>query len=415
MEDSNDTNSSLNQHDEPNKPVTENTPNKTGLSAEDIANSAFKKDTNPPDLDAIAEDKKDMPKKKRFSLKDLTKKQKIIIAIAAAVLLIGGGFALWWFVIRDKPQQAVVEVVEEVPVPTTVPSKLTGLQVPPEYNERTVTAVMIENSPDARPQSGLKDAGVVYEAIAEGGITRFMAVYQDTEPDYVGPVRSARPYYLRWALPYEAGYAHVGGSPEALAEIKSLGVRDLDQFANSGAFERVSSRYAPHNVYTGIAKLRVVEAEKGWTTSNFTGFERKEETPVAATAITAKTINFAISSALYNVAYTYDPATNSYLRAQGGSPHIDEKANAQISPKVVVALVMNKGIASDGQHSTYETIGSGQMFVFQDGGVQQGTWKKDSDNAQFTFLDANGNALKLNPGQTWISMVGGANLVTYQP
>lgn len=409
MEDSN-TNSTTDNN--ANTPSSND--NKTGLSAEDIANNAFKKDTEPPRLDAIGA--KPKSPKKKFSLKNLTKKQKIIIAVIAAVVLIGGGFAVWWFVFRDKgTQPAVVEVVEEAPAPTTVPSKLTGLQVPPEYNQRTVTAVMIENSPDARPQSGLKDAGVVYEAIAEGGITRFMAVYQDTEPDYVGPVRSARPYYLRWALPYEAGYAHVGGSPTALAEIKSLGIRDIDQFSNPGAFERISSRYAPHNVYTGIPKLRAVEAEKGWTTSNFTGFERKEEATVDPATINARVVNLAISSALYNVTYTYDPATNSYLRAQGGAAHMDERANAQISPKVVVALAMEKGIASDGQHSTYGTIGSGEMFVFQDGTVQKGTWKKDSDSAQFQFLDSSGNPLKLNPGQTWISMVGAPDLVTWQP
>ena len=107
---------------------------------------------------------------------------------------------------------------------------------------------MIENSPDARPQSGLKAAGVVYEAIAEGGITRFMALYQTSKPELIGPVRSLRMYYLDWFAPYSASIAHVGGSLNALTEARSGKYRDLDQFFNSQTYWRASDRYAPHNV-----------------------------------------------------------------------------------------------------------------------------------------------------------------------
>lgn len=396
----------------------ENSSNQTNLSPQQIASNAFQKDSTPPDLSKIDSDKMKKPKKKKFSLKDLTKKQKIIIAIVAAVVLIAGGFALWWFVLRSKPQPAEVQQTkQEAPQPTTVQSKLTGLQVDPAVNQRVVTGIMIENSPDARPQSGLKDAGVVFEAIAEGGITRFLAIYQDSQPDYIGPVRSARPYYVRWVLPFNAGYAHVGGSPQALSDIKTLGVRDLDQFANSGAYERVSNRYAPHNVYTSIAKLNSLEAEKGWTTSDFTWVDHKEkaEGPASQEGVTAGTINLNISSALYNVTYAYDLNSGKYLRNMGGQPHIDEKANAQITPDVVVALVMDKSLDPDGHHTVYGTTGSGTMYLFQDGGVQQGTWKKDSDSAQLQFIDSGGNPFKLNPGQTWISVVSSPDQVTYSP
>src|SRR5581483_6348891 len=114
--------------------------------------------------------------------------------------------------------------------PTTVASTLTGLPVDPSVNKRQVTAVMIENSLDARPQSGLDQAGIVFEALAEGGVTRFMALFQDTQPDYIGPVRSARPYYIQWLLGYDAAYAHVGGSPDALNDITAWHVKDLNQF-----------------------------------------------------------------------------------------------------------------------------------------------------------------------------------------
>jgi hypothetical protein len=104
---------------------------------------------------------------------------------------------------------------------------------------------MIENSPDARPQSGLQDAGVVVEAIAEGGITRFLTLFQESQPQYIGPVRSLRPYYIDFAAPFQAGIAHVGGSPEALSRVRNGSYRDLDQFFNSAYFSRISARPAP--------------------------------------------------------------------------------------------------------------------------------------------------------------------------
>jgi hypothetical protein len=309
----------------------------------------------------------------------------------------------------------VKKVVKKAPPkPTTVPSTLTGVPVAPEVNQRPVTGVMIENSLAARPQSGLSEAGVVFEAIAEGGITRFLALYQDTQPADIGPVRSARPYFVKWALGFDAGYAHVGGSPQAMADIRALGVKDLDQFANSGAYRRVTTRSAPHNVYTTMANLNALEASKGYTTSTYTGFARsKKATP--AKVPTAKTVDLGISSALYNVHYDYIAATNTYNRSEGGAPHMDANGNKQISPSVVVALVVPFSIASDGKHSVYQTIGSGQAFVFQDGNVTIGTWTKTSEKTQITFTDSAGKPLLLNPGQTWISAVAAAPKVTYAP
>ncbi len=346
----------------------------------------------------------------------LAKKWQILIGAGIFLVTAGVIGGILWYQHTHKPKVTKPVVVTKKappPAPTTVASPLTGVQVTPELAKHIVTGVMIENSPDARPQSGLKDAGVVYEAIAEGGITRFLALFQEATPDYIGPARSARPYYLDWVLPYDAGYAHVGGSPEALAQIKQLGIKDMDQFYNSAYYWRVSNRYAPHNMYTSIAKLNEGEAKKGWTTSNFTGFARKAKEEPAATP-TAKSIDFAISSYLYNVHYDYDAATNSYLRSEGGKPHMDEKSNSQLAPKVVIALGMHHSIEADGYHSAYATVGSGPMFVFQDGVQTQGTWTKADRGSQFTFTDANGKPLKLNPGQTWITMVEGASSITAQ-
>lgn len=338
------------------------------------------------------------------------------LAAAVVVVLIGGGSGAWALThhkakVVPKPKTVVVQAV--APAPVTVPSALTGLLVNPNLNQGPVTAVMIENSIDARPQSGLSQAGVVFEAIAEGGITRFLALFQDTAPDNVGPIRSARPYYLQWALGFDAGYAHVGGSPEAITDIKDWGVRDLDQFYNSASYHRVSSRVAPHNVYTAIATLNQLEASKGYTSSAFTSFPRKAEAP--AKLPTAANINLNFSGPLYNVLYQYDVTTNSYFRSEGGAPHIDANTSTQLKPKVVIALVIPYSLGADGQHSVYNTIGSGSVYVFQDGIVATGQWAKSSNSSQFIFTDANGAIIKLNPGQTWLTAVANATDVTFAP
>lgn len=354
-------------------------------------------------------------KKRLFSLPWPPTKKQIIIFLVI-ILVIGGG-AGYWFTTHHKAKTIVVtkkvSVLNKVIVPVTVPSTLSGLLVNPSVNQGPVTGVMIENSQDARPQSGLSQAGVVFEAIAEGGITRFLTLFQDTAPDNVGPIRSARPYYVQWALGFDAGYAHVGGSPEAIADIRDWGVRDLDQFYNSGSYHRVSTRAAPHNVYTAIATLNQLEASKGYASSNFTGFGRKAEAP--SKVPTVNTINFSISGPLYNVAYTYSAVANSYLRSEGGEAHIDANTNTQISPKVVIGLVMPYSLESDGQHSVYSTIGNGPAYFFQDGMLIIGQWSKSSGTSQFVFTDSTGAVVKLNPGQTWITALANTTDITYAP
>lgn len=342
-----------------------------------------------------------------------TKKQKIVGGlIIAAILVLGGGgvYALKKYLGKSSAPAAPV-VAKQEPPKTTEPSRLTGVEIPIEVNKRPVTAIMIENSPDARPQAGLKDAGIVFEAIAEGGITRFNALFLEGQPDYIGPVRSVRPYYIDLFFPFDASIVHAGGSADGLAKLRALGVKDIDHGANGGAFRRVSNRYAPHNLYTSMAALDTVNQQRGYTSSTFTSWERKKEAP--GQAIAAKNIDLILSGPLYNVHYTYDPAGNYYLRTEGGKPHMDEKSNLQLAPKVVVALAM--AYSKSGIYSVYQTSGSGTMFVFQDGQFQQGTWKKGDSKSQFEFLDASGQKLALNPGQTWVTLVADPGSVRYAP
>lgn len=348
-----------------------------------------------------------------FKKINLSKKQWAIVIAVIIVLVVAGAYGaykLYKAITKVQPQAAQVKP----PPKTTEPSRLTGIEIDSELNKRPVTAVMIENSPDARPQSGLYNAGVVFEAIAEGGITRFMALYLEDQPKYIGPVRSVRPYYLDFALPFQAALAHVGGSPKALQQIRSLKVRDLDQFANADAYQRVDSRYAPHNVYTSIESLDKVQKRKGFTKSDFTSWPRLLKAKPAKT-VTAKTISFDISSYYYNVSFAYDNKSNSYLRSQGSARHNDERAKKQIAPKVVIALVMAYGIDSDGVHSKYTTTGSGSVFIFQNGEVTKGTWTKKERSSQLSFKDSEGKVIKLNPGQTWVTLLAATNQVSYKP
>lgn len=348
----------------------------------------------------------------------MTKKNRIIFASSTAVIfgLILSAFFIF-FPHKDPVQPApTIQVKAEPPKPTTVASPLSGVQVAPELAQRPVTAIMVENSIDARPQSGLHEAGVVFEAIAEGGITRFMALYQDTQPAYVGPVRSLRPYYIDFAAPFQASIAHVGGSPEALAQIRGGGFRDIDQFFNAGAYWRAGNRPAPHNVYTSFQRLDELNRAKGYTSSPFTPWVRKEDQKLAAP--TAAKININISSALYNSAYEYDGAQNAYLRLEGGRPHIstasaEDATGHRLAPKVVIALEMPYSL--NGKYSVYGVNGSGAMFVFQDGGVAQGTWSKADRASPFVFKDAAGNPLAINAGQTWVTLVRSASMVTFTP
>ena len=375
---------------------------------------AAAQDQSHPHLDdelAATGQKPKPTKKKRLHL---TKKQWINVGIAGVIILIGGSYLAWKLLHKDPVQPvAQVQEAEPEPAPTSERSNLTGIEVPLGTNESTpVTAVMIENSPDARPQAGLRDAGVVYEAITEGGITRFAALYQEAKPDYIGPVRSARPQFLDMIKPYDAAIAHAGGSGEALARIHNEGFKDLDYTVAGGAYERISTRYAPHNLYTSRAKLLAEQKARGWNKSNFTGMKRTDAEHKAATP-TAKTINFTISSYLYNPTFTYDASSNSYRRSQGGQAHTDDKTGKQITPKVVVALVMPHSYA--GIYSVYKDTGSGPAYVFQDGIVSKVTWKKSKAAEQLSLVDSSGNDIKLNAGQTWFTLVSSAGEVSYKP
>lgn len=292
-------------------------------------------------------------------------------------------------------------------------SPLTGTEVPDEAaTKRQVTAIMIENSLDARPQSGLKPAGVVFEAIAEGGITRFLMLHQENRPQLIGPVRSVRPYYIDWLAPFDAAVAHIGGSANALKEVRNGHYKDIDQFFNGGYYWRTRDRVAPHNVYTSFDKLDALNNTKGFKSSSFTGFPRKLDSPAAAQ--NAKKITVNISGPIYNSAYTYEPEHNWYVRSQGGKSHTDREGG-QITPKTVVVIKVPTSIGfEDGYREQMNTTGVNQAYIFQDGQVVEGFWRKDNKKDQMRFYDKSGIPIAFNAGQTWFTVIAPNRGVSWQ-
>lgn len=339
----------------------------------------------------------------------------ILISLGILLFLVAAA-AIVYVLATSKPllpQYNAAITITERPKPVFY-SPLTGEKVADEAaTKQVVTAIMIENSPDARPQSGVKQAGVIYEAIAEGGITRFLALHQQDKPQMIGPVRSLRMYYVDWLAPYNASVAHIGGSAAALKEIRNGKYRDIDQFFNAGSYWRATDRYAPHNVYTSFEKLDALNAKKGFTTSTFTGFPRVDSKAAEPPTATSITIN--ISGPLYNTAYSYDAANNRYNRNLGGKPHMDREDGA-ITPSVVIAMKVDMHrVFEDGYREEIKANSTGQAFIFQNGTVQEVTWKKPSRESQLAFFDTEGKEVALVRGQTWISAVpNGTGSVSWQ-
>ena len=330
------------------------------------------------------------------------------IVIAVIGLLFATAMTVF-VILYQSPKKAAAPQASITATPSVTPppvyySPLTGEKVPDlASTKQAVTGVMIENSLDARPQSGLKQAGVVFEAIAEGGITRFLALYQEQKPQLIGPVRSLRLYDVDWFAPFQASIAHVGGSLYALREVRNGHYRDIDQFFNGAYYWRTTDRWAPHNVYTSFAKLDALNRKHGYSTSVFLAWPRQDGKP--ADKITAASIDVTISGPLYNSHYAYDKKTNTYVRYQNGAPHLDRE-KGKIKPAVVIVMdVQEKTVLQDGYREQIKTTGTGKAHIFQNGIAINAYWRKKDRGSQIKFTDASGKDIPLNRGQTWITAV----------
>ena len=333
-------------------------------------------------------------------------------------------------------------------------SNLTGLPLASaEELQAPAYCIQTPNGMDgARPQAGLDEAGVVFEAIAEAGITRFAAIYQNPASAIIGPIRSLRLYYLEWDTPFDCTIVHAGGAPDALAAVSKGGYKDLTEnytYMYRGTYG--SRRW--NNLFTTSAYLTKMNSDRGYGGSDIKGFARmtpdeSDESRAEALAeeklvifepssgktanLVAKVSNIAVNFgglANFNVRYSYDPAANTYLRsyASGSSHDIyscppgdlgeknpeDNCTIKQLAPSVVAVMIVSEKKASDNYHEDITVVGSGDAYVFQNGIAVKGTWKKASDAEQIRFYDDGGAEIALAPGQTFVEAIPTYGSVEY--
>lgn len=348
------------------------------------------------------------------------RRRQLLIAGLALVLILLVGVLIYSFAgagsaAPKKPSGPVVYY-----------SPLDGLVVSKSVASRRPVAVMIDNcSCGARPQSGLGSASLVFETLAEGGITRYMAVYLDHSAPEVGPIRSARPYFVRWAAGYKAIYAHAGGSPAALHTIKRLSARhvlaDVNGLLGYSEFYRTAVRPAPHNLYASVNGIRkIAQQQHANHPVSYVGFSFKSPAPFVQRRRQRVQIGFSTtaieSGGEYAVAYRYDRHRNVYWRRVGGVADMDHNTRGkQIAPTNVVVLITPIGpIPNDAESRvSVGVLGTGEALFFHDGSVAQGSWTKKYPSSALRLLNAQGQPEKLDPGQTWIEGVSDKSNVTY--
>ncbi len=325
---------------------------------------------------------------------------KKIVMLLIAVLLFGCA--------KNNPEVQKPVEKPQVEEPTEQ-DPLTGIMVKKVSTERTV-AVMISNHPKARPQSGLVKADIVYEVLAEGNITRFLAVFHSEMPKIIGPVRSAREYYLELNKGYDAFFICHGWSPQAKEILEAGGADFLNGLFYDGTlFQRASYRKAPHNSY--ITSEHIIEgAEKR-------GYEI--ERPVESLMFfennfteNATSIQIKYGKAKSTqVKYEYDQTLHAFKRSDGGVPmsDYDTKEPAVIS-NVLVVEAHHKIIDSSGRRSI-DLQSGGKAYLFQDGKGQLIRWE-NIDGRILPYAD--GNQLGLLPGKTWINIVPSLKDMTYE-
>ncbi|MCX7956152.1 MAG: DUF3048 domain-containing protein [Patescibacteria group bacterium] len=312
-----------------------------------------------------------------------------------------------------------------------------------KWEKRRPLGVMIENHIEARPQSGLSSADVVFEAVAEGGITRFLGVFYCQDAPYIGPIRSARIYFIKMLQGFGNYplYAHVGGAntpgpADALGEIRRLGwanYNDLNQFSIPFPYfwrdyERLSGRAIEHTVYSSTAKLWQYAKEKRNLTNideegiswdkNYEkwSFKNDEKTELRGNV---NKIDFGFWDNLasdFSVIWNYDKKSNYYLRMNGGKNHLDKNNGKQIKAKNVVIVFAKESPANDGYeggHLLYGIIGKGEAIIFQNGKAIEGNWKKKDEETQMKFYDNNNKEIDFVRGPIWIEILPIGNKVVY--
>lgn len=382
----------------------------------------------------------------------MTKKLAVVFSI---LIFVVSGLASYWFfsgkaaTSKEEYEEIVSEetgatVLNGGPKTEACPlnGQLYSKAQRKRWEKRRPLGVVIENHVDARPQSGLLAADVIYEAVAEGGITRFLAMYLCEDSPTIGPVRSARIYYLKLLQGYGDYplYSHVGGAntpgpADALGEIRDLGwdqYNDLNQFSVPFPiyyrdYERLQGRATEHTMYSSTQKLWEFAAKKRKLTNededgknwdkNFEPWKFKKDAPASERGSTIK-ISFDFWSQFgktYAVTWLYDKNSNAYKRRNGGKDHVDKNTQKPLIAKNVVVVLADERPAGDGYpggHLLYDIIGSGDGFLFQDGTATEITWRKNSEENALKFY-SQGKEVELVAGKIFVVILPTGNEVEY--
>jgi len=286
-----------------------------------------------------------------------------------------------------------------------VPSPISGIYTDALNINRRPFAVMLDNQSKARPQAGLDQAEIVYEILAEGMITRYLAIFLINEPSLIGPVRSARPYFLDKAMEFNALYVHVGGSPQAISDIKTLKIDDIDAMSrDSSIFWRKKHKSAPHNTYTDTKAIRKAAASSRYDEKvNFEPLDFNQE---AMKINGEKMIYIEIPYFKdYKPSFKYNEVEKTYYRYLNNKPHLDEVSQMHLSAaNIIIQEAETKVIDSEGRLEI-ELVGQGKGLFITNGEKRPIVWEKNDRKSRTRYFYEDGTEIKLNPGVTWVQII----------
>lgn len=321
--------------------------------------------------------------------------------------------------VQTVVEASVVETVDDVTaLPAVYYRLLDGMKVAKKAAaESRAFGVMLENLPETRPQSGLAAASVVYEALAEGGSTRFLAVYPMTLSGVprLGPVRSIRPYYVEWLSEYDGAIVHAGGSPDALRMIQSDGILDINGIGGEAKhFWRDRDYAAPHNLFTSSDNLSRALDGREQRNAALVPWTFKDDRPLEARPADDQFVRVKFSGYAFETEFRYRSATNTYARFNAGKPHTDANTGEQLQAKNVVVQVIPPILAfGEKGRLTLDVHGIGKALIFVDGGMNLGTWRKADRTGRTEFFFEDGTPAQLNRGATWVEVVPEDKAVEY--
>lgn len=325
----------------------------------------------------------------------------ITVIIVAVILLLVGLFKG----LLSKPKIFISNTNQPVASSTEkIVHPLAGI-VAEDFSPFFPVAIMIDNAYNIRPQTGLDQADIIYEALAESHITRLLAIFDSQKiVAKVGPIRSARPYFMDWAEEYNGLYLHVGGSPQALANINDHNFINIDQIgAGETYFWRDQKLKAPSNVFSSNTNwLRAGEmktVKKISTSSSALAWNFVDLPLVVATTSQQIIIDYSVD--FYKVAWRYNEALSAYQRWQNNEKFIYDTGEQAIAQNVIIQVAPSSLI--DIERRSINTAKGGKVIIFNNFGKQEGQWKYI--NGRTRFMAEDGSQLKLVSGKTWVQIV----------